>query len=184
MSMLSYTRLRELVAQGVVVNSAEGAINSASIDVRLGNKILVADTLQKGVEQRLSFLSLKDRTPMPTKEIDITNGSFILYPGEFCLASTMETFNLPLTISAEFHLKSSAGRIGLNHVLAGWCDAGWNNSALTVELFNVGHFPIQLHHGVAFGQMVFTEHEAVPLEASYAVRGRYNNDPQVEGIKP
>lgn len=184
MSMLSYTRLRELVAQGVVVNVAEGAINSASIDVRLGNKILVPDTLQKGVEQRVLFLSLKDRTPMPTREIDITNGSFILNPGEFCLANTIETFNLPLTISAEFHLKSSAGRIGLNHVLAGWCDAGWHNSALTVELFNVGLYPIQLHHGVAFGQMVFNEHDAVPVEASYAVRGRYNNDPQVEGIKP
>ena len=182
--MLSYVELLELVRGGVVCNSDESLVNSASIDVRLGDKVLRPDYAQPGVENKTLLLSLRDRTPMPTVEVNIADTGYILYPGEFCLASTLEVFNLPLNLSCEFHLKSSAGRIGLNHVLAGWCDAGWNNSALTVELFNVGQFPILLHKGVAFGQMVFTEHTPVPAEKSYAVRGRYNNDSEVEGIKP
>jgi dCTP deaminase len=75
-------------------------------------------------------------------------------------------------------------RIGLEHLNAGWCDAGWNNSVLTLELKNMTQYhTIMLQKGDKIGQMVFFEHEPVPHERSYAVRGRYNNDSTVSGVK-
>ena len=41
---------------------------------------------------------------------------FMLQSGEFCLAETLELFNLPDDISCQFVLKSSRARSGLNHV--------------------------------------------------------------------
>lgn len=89
-----------------------------------------------------------------------------------------------LDVSAQYHLKSSMGRIGLDHCLAGWCDAGWHNSVLTLELKNVSRFhTVVLHEDDLIGQMVFHRHAAVSVADSYAARGRYNNDLTVEGIK-
>ena len=59
-----------------------------------------------------------------------------LAPGQFCLAATAETFYLPDNIAAEFKLKSSLARAGLNHALAGFADPGWTGSVLTLELTN------------------------------------------------
>jgi len=69
-------------------------------------------------------------------EIDISDRTeedpYYLAPSEFVLAETIETFNLPDDISAQFVLKSSRAREGLNHLLAGWCDPGWHGSKLTL----------------------------------------------------
>ncbi len=43
---------------------------------------------------------------------------FLLEPGEFCLAETVELFKIPDDISAQFALKSSRAREGYNHCLA------------------------------------------------------------------
>ena len=75
-------------------------------------------------------------------------------------------------------------RIGLEHMNAGWCDAGWNGSVLTLELKNMTkHHAIRIRPGDPIGQMVFFKHEPVPTEASYASKGRYNGDSSVSGIK-
>jgi deoxycytidine triphosphate deaminase len=105
-------------------------------------------------------------------------------PGAFILAHSREVFNLPSDISAEYKLKSSMARIGLNHLNAGWCDSFWSGSVLTLELHNTTqNHAIQLRMGDPIGQMVFFRHAPVPEESSYKVRGRYNNDKTVSGIK-
>ena len=45
---------------------------------------------------------------------------FMLQPGEFCLAETLELFNIPDDISSQFVLKSSRAREGLQHCLLAW----------------------------------------------------------------
>lgn len=201
MSLLSYTRLHHLVVTGVLQDAEIENINSASIDLRLGRYILSERKLPeiKGSGQHipnlhipdciqdldLNRISLRDRERLNMATFDlIQDGPYILYPGEFILAQSIESFNLPNTISAEYKLKSSMARIGLEHLNAGWCDAGWNGSVLTLELKNMTrNHEIVLQYGDKIGQMVFFEHEPVPENKSYAARGRYNNDSTVTGAK-
>jgi dCTP deaminase len=100
-------------------------------------------------------------------------------PGEFVLAQTQEMFYLPNDLAFEYKLKSSMARNGLNHLLAGHADPGWHGSVLTLEFHNISQFhPLILKTGMKAGQLVFHRGEPVPAEASYAVRGQYNNTDQ------
>jgi deoxycytidine triphosphate deaminase len=59
--------------------------------------------------------------------------------------------------------------------MAAYCDPGWNNSTLTLELLNVRNYHrIELYYGRKIGQMIF-ETVNTP-DRSYAVTGRYNGD--------
>lgn len=167
-----------LAARGVIQNVDPDYVNAASIDITLGPKVL-----REKVLTTPRILNLSKRDPLPTTEMDCTDG-IILRPGDFILAQSEQVFNLPPDISAEYKLKSSMARIGLNHCLAGWCDAGWNGSVLTLELMNVTkNHHIELKRGDRIGQMIFFHHRKVPDDRSYAARGRYNNDKEVTGVK-
>lgn len=178
-SLLSYLELEELVHDGVIEGSSTDCINSASIDIHMGSIILV----ERGTPQSIKRLDKKDQ--LDIERIDLgTNGQYCLAPGEFLLAQSREIFNLPNNISAEYKLKSSMARLGLDHLNAGWCDAGWTGSVLTLELKNcTQRHRIVLTVGDRIGQMVFFKHKAVPKDKSYASRGSYNNDKEVKGVK-
>lgn len=180
--------ISEILEKKVVENALPENVNSASLDIRLGQFILV-ESNQNSVSHvgyHPKVLSLKQRDALTTKKIDIKEkGCFILRPGEFILAQSIEVFHLPLHISAEYKLKSSMARIGLEHLNAGWCDAGWNNSVLTLELRNLTTYhEIELCYGDKIGQMLFYKHEPVDLDNSYARRGTYNGDSTVSSAKP
>ena len=129
-------------------------------------------------------VSLRDKHNVRWEEVDITKEYYDLLPGEFILAHTVEVFDLPADISAEFKLNSSGARIGLDNALATWADPRWHGSTLTLELKNnTRYHVIRLHHGCRIGQMIFHRSEPVPEEKSYAVRGRYLNDKSVQIVK-
>jgi len=179
--LLSYGDLVTLVDDGVMTNVDPKYINAASIDITLGAKVLRELHGTKTIPYHT--VSLAERQPLRTYEQDTTNG-ILLKPGEFILAHSEQEFNLPKTISAEYKLKSSMARVGINHCLAGWCDAGWHGSVLTLELMNVTRrHAIRLQKGDRIGQMVFFRHLPVPEDKSYAVRGSYNNDKEVTGAR-
>lgn len=182
--LLSHNRLVELVALGAISGVKHEQINSASIDITLGDKIM--RELSPYDYSGRKFIELSKRQPLDMgPAMPDPDGVIWIEPGEFVLAQSQQIFNLPNNISAEYKLKSSMARIGLEHLNAGWCDAGWNGSVLTLELKNMTRrHAIGLRAGDAIGQIVFFEHEPVPADRSYAARGRYNNDKQVEGIKP
>lgn len=193
MSLLSYNRLCELVEQGVITGVQHDQINATSIDLTLGDNVLTErlhptahSMSHRGISQRVKVVGLRERDPLFFGPHNLEqDGPFLLLPNRFILAQSAQTFNLPNNISAEYKLKSSMARIGLEHLNAGWCDAGWNGSVLTLELKNMTqHHAIQLRAGDRIGQIVFFEHEPVPADRSYAARGRYNGDTKVEGIKP
>lgn len=181
--LLSHIELVELVDQGVIEGVQPGAINAASIDVRLGERFMVEAA---SITRELRVVNLAKRESLRMRTVDVAPGANIrMHPGQFALAHTIERFNLPNDISAQFLLKSSIARSGLDHLSATWCDAGWNGSVLTLEIRNV----TQTHHlvlepGMFIGQMKFYRHTPVPDDQSYAVRGRYNGDSFVSGIKP
>jgi len=186
--LLSYVELRGLAERGVVTDVQDDAINAASIDVRLGREIMVEDLdvcRNRYSGQTCRVVDLSKRESLSMRRIRILGeGGYRLNPGQFILAHTMEMFNLPNDISAQFLLKSSMARAGLDHLSATWCDAGWHGSRLTLELRNVTESHILLlKPGMFIGQMKFYRHTPVPDDKSYAARGRYNNDETVAGIK-
>ena len=127
------------------------------------------------------------KQPLSMKTVDISKEPYKLFPGEACLASSVEVFNLPMDITAEFRLKSSQARVFLEHLHAGLADPGWHGSVLTMEFVNMSRYhPLLLRAGDKCGQMTFSRHEPVPEERSYKVRGSYNNDrgaTQSKGVK-
>ena len=147
---------------GMVENFDPDLITPASLDLRLGNGIMVESIYSP----ELVRLDISDKTE---------DDPFMVQPGDFLLAETMEVFNLPDDISAQFVLKSSRARAGFNHMLAGWCDPGWHGSTLTLELKNERqHHALRIFPGMKIGQMVFRSMSSSPF-ANYAKTGHYNN---------
>lgn len=169
MSLVSYTDLVLLVERGVI-NAPLEHINGSSIDLTLGEHIMV-----EKVGKAHNSINLMAKETIAMTEVRLSEDGYDLKPDQFILASTAETFNLPNNIAAEYKLKSSLARSGLEHMLAGWCDPGWTNSKLTLELKNATQYHnLLLKPGMKIGQIVFWQCEPVPEEESYAVKGQYN----------
>jgi len=114
MSLLAYHELCELVEQGVIENVTMDMVNSSSIDLTIGREIQCEQRNEK-------IISLRDRDSLHHQTLSLRMFPYNLEPNEFILAHTQQTFKLPNNISAEYKLKSSLGRIGLNHMTSGWC---------------------------------------------------------------
>lgn len=174
MNPISYNTLIDLVGCGVITDVPLDHINGASVDVTLG-PIIWAESPNSYV------VDLAKKQAPRLERVEIGGDGYILAPGEFILAQTAETFNLPDNIAAEFRLKSSGARAGLDQALAVWCDPGWNGSVLTLELRNNNNYhPLRLTPGMKIGQMVFWQCAAVPAERSYRTLGQYNGDREAQ----
>ncbi|PIQ00592.1 MAG: dCTP deaminase [Shewanella sp. CG18_big_fil_WC_8_21_14_2_50_42_11] len=169
--IIAGAELKQLVKDGVISGLlSEDQINAASIDLTLSDTILVEPMVGKPTTIRL-----QERDSIVFNEMTITGSNYTLAPGEFILASTNEVFNLPNNISCMYKLKSSMARAGLDHLNAGWCDAGWHDSVLTLEFVNVtNRVDIVLDHNTKIGQVIFFKHAAVGKDQSYATKGSYN----------
>lgn len=167
MSLLSYTQLVELIEQGVIDAPIE-SVNAASIDLTFDKDILVR---RMATGQAV------------WEEISLEDGcKYSLKPGEFMLASTREYLTMPLHVSAEYKLKSSMAREGINHLMAGWVDAGFHGK-LTLEFVNHDLEAHEIWYGKKAGQLIFQLHEPVPVEHSYLAKGRYNGQQSVTASK-
>lgn len=167
MATLADHQLRNLCkTRGLVEPYTPDMINPASIDVTLGPTLL----REGGAGE--------DRWA----EVDIENGIYSLAPGEFVLAHTEELIRVPSDLECVFNLKSSRGREGYEHLLAGYIDPGFVGR-VTLELCNVNRYHrLPLEHGMRIGQLRFSRLDATPLR-SYAVTGRYCNASTVEESK-
>ena len=156
-------QIRSHCISGMVSPYDPELVNPASLDVRLGGTLLIESAQgPQLVPYPLDGHTLKE--------------PYWLQPGQFCLAQTLETFNLPDNVAAQFMLKSSRAREGLEHLMAGYCDPGWSESVLTLELHNSRQLhPVALWPGMRIGQMVFHSMLSVPVR-SYRETGRYNGD--------
>lgn len=182
--ILSHAELCDIVAEGVITNVAPDMVNAASIDITVGNVFFIEDT----ENPRMVVIgdTAEERVGPIMKRVELAKGeSIVLKPGQVALCSSEQVFNLPNNLSCEYKEKSSMGRSFLQHMMSGWCDAGWNGSVLTMEIKNVTEaHPIAIRPGVRLGQMVFFPHATVGEEASYAKRGRYNGDTEAKEVKP
>ena len=150
--LLSDRDIRSEIDNGrVVLDPWDPAmIQPSSIDVRLDKYFRLFDN------HKYPYIDPAQDQPDLTRlvEVDPAEG-FVLHPGEFVLASTLETVTLPDDIVGRLEGKSSLGRLGLLiHSTAGYIDPGWNGT-LTLELSNVATLPIMLWPGMKIGQLAF-----------------------------
>jgi dCTP deaminase len=122
-------------------------IQPASIDVRLDRRFRVFNN------HAYSHIDPSVQQDDLTRLVEVTDGPFVLHPGEFVLASTLEVITLPADLAARLEGKSSLGRLGLlTHSTAGFIDPGFSGH-VTLELSNVANLPITLWPGMKIGQL-------------------------------
>jgi dCTP deaminase len=170
MTILADHEINTLANKGMVENYKIDLINPASLDLRLGNLIM------------LESVSSHQMIPLDISRYTVDH-PYELVPGQFILAQTMETFNMPEDIAGLFFLKSSRAREGYENLHAGYADPGWHGSTLTLELKNARQLqPLPIYPGLKIGQMVFFRMSTKPA-ISYAAVGHYNNDALVSSSK-
>ena len=107
----------------------------------------------------------------PTREPEsFHNESITLFPGEVILATTQEYVKMPRDVVADLKLKSTLGRLWLNHSLSGWIDCNFHGQ-ITLELQNLGPHPRRLTAGMRVAQLVFLQMESAP-EVAYGEGGK------------
>ena len=151
----------ELDSRRIVIDPlGDGCIQPASVDLRLDMDLLEW-------EPDYSFIDVRGDLDGLTREAHIPDPApYILEPGQFILASTMESVELPDDIVARLEGKSSLGRLGLLiHSTAGYVDPGWKGQ-LTLEISNVANARIALYYGMRISQISFLR-LTTPAERPY-----------------
>lgn len=115
-------------------------------------------------------VALGDHWICPTRHPEELRGkSVTLAPGEVILATTRERLRMPRDVVCDLKLKSSLGRLFLNHSLAGWIDCNFRGQ-ITLELQNLGPHPRRLTAGMRIAQLVFMQMEEPP-QVAYGEKG-------------
>lgn len=143
--------IRYCERRGLVDPYEPPLVNPASIDLRLGNRIRMAESV--GWSVAIEF------------------DEYDLQPGEFVLCHSLEYVKIPLFAAAVLYSKSSSGRIGLEHLHTCFIDSGFCGE-LTFEFHNVAPWNIKLVAGMRVMQMVLHDLSALPMK-DYSQTGRY-----------
>ena len=152
--------IREWGKNGGVTPFEECQVNSASYDVRVS-----------------------DHWICPTRDPEELHAPSIkLFPGEVVLASTMEYVRIPRNVACDLKLKSTLGRLWINHSLAGWCDPGFEGE-ITLELQNLGPQPFVLEAGRRIAQLIFIAMESEP-DVAYGDPGSSSHYQGQRGTTP
>ncbi len=136
-------------------------VQPSSVDVRLDRYFRVFNSSRyTHIDPKLNQEELTTLVKVPDDE------PFILHPGEFVLASTLERFTLPDDLAGRLEGKSSLGRLGLlTHSTAGFIDPGFDGY-ITLELSNVANLPIALWPEMKIGQLALFSMSS-PAEVPY-----------------
>lgn len=165
--ILSDRDIREYLEKGKISVDPmmDGAIQPASVDLRLNNEFMVFKhtshayiDVREPVEDFMQKVVIDDDRP------------FILHPGEFALGLTYETIGVDDATVARLEGKSSLGRLGIIvHATAGYIDPG-NKLKITLELHNIGSLPVMLRYMMPIAQVAFTPLRT-PAEKPYGADG-------------
>jgi dCTP deaminase len=141
----------------------EHALGSCSLDLRLGDTFRVFDQSKHGFIDP----SKKDYGNEITREIKIKAGEdFIMHPGDFVLAVTLENVKISPKLMGRLEGRSSLGRLGIVvHSTASIFDPGWDGKPV-LELGNLGKMAVSLRVGMRICAMTFEELSS-PSERPY-----------------
>lgn len=144
-------------------------LQPASVDIRLGDTFSIIEDTSSGMirlSEEIQYKTLKTE-------------KYLLMPGQFVLATTMEYFKLPNNLTAFVEGRSSIGRLGMFIQNAGWVDPGFEGE-ITLELYNANRCAIELEAGRRVGQLVFA---MLDQEAETTYRGKYFGQTGATGSK-
>ncbi|MBM0201892.1 dCTP deaminase [Micromonospora sp. STR1s_5] len=139
----------EIRAGGLTLDPlAPELIQPSSVDVRLDKCFRVFN------DHLYTHIDPSVRQDDLTSEVLVPDGEpFVLHPGRFVLASTLEVVSLSDRLAAQLEGKSSLARLGLViHKTAGFIDPGFSGH-VTLELSNAANLPIRLWPGMRVGQL-------------------------------
>jgi dCTP deaminase len=126
-------------------------IQPASVDLRLATDFIIF----RAAGQSAYIHPGDTQIERLYERVDTGGAPFILHPGQFVLASTMEWVKLPDDLVGRVDGRSSLGRLGvLMHATAGFIDPGFNGK-ITLELSNVNQMPVVLKPGMRVCQISF-----------------------------
>lgn len=157
-------------------------LGSVSIDFRLGHTFMVFE------HSRFSFIDPQQPQSIgdAMRTIVVSNGDpFIMQPGDFALASTMESLELPDDLVGRLEGRSSIARLGITvHSTAAMFEPGWIGTA-TMELSNLGRMAVALYPGMRICAFSFEEVTS-PVLTPYRLKknAKYvgQRDPQASAL--
>ena len=155
MSVIVGSALQELVVGQAAVSPIldPEQLGHGSVDVRLGSYFLLSDQTRQVVVD-----SHRPMSEQPSqRHVYVRMGDyFVLHPGAFALAVTLEYVKLPADVFALVEGRSSVGRTGLLIATASLIHPNYAGCP-TLELVNAGEIPIQVYPGDLIGQLVLLE---------------------------
>lgn len=138
-------------------------LGSCSIDLHLGSHFRVFK------HSTHPFIDLKGNidTNSIMEEVVVKKGEpFIMQPGDFALATTVENLELADDILGKIEGRSSLGRLGIIvHGTASIFDPGWVGKP-TMELGNLGVMPVALYPDMRICAFTFEEVSS-PVDVPY-----------------
>lgn len=153
--LMTDKEIKKAIADGKIKfkNYSADSLQSASYDMRLGNKAIVSGT---------------------DMDIDVKKeGGIVLKPGQFALATTLENVTMPKDVAGTIGIKSYYTRKGLILLAGLQIDPGFEG-VLVLGLYNASPRKITIEHGDSFCTVEFhqlsTEVEK-PYESSQEQKG-------------
>lgn len=174
--------IKRLMVEGkIVVTPApqlELQLGSCSLDLRLSGEFSLFEYT------RYPYIDIRNpQQTEHTRQISVADDEpFILHPGNFVLAVTIERLELADDIVGRLEGRSSLGRLGIIvHATASVIDPGWRGRVV-LELANHGLMPVALYPGVRVCSVSF-EQVSSPVENPYwrKAQAKYANQ---EGLIP
>jgi len=161
--ILSNSEIRAAIQQGLIqiepAPDFDQQLDATSLNLRLGNLISVPrSNLSVSFDLRKPLIATTLATIYERREIQPEG--YTLDPGKFVLASTHERIALRIVpgkrcYAARVEGRSSFARCGLIvHFTAPTIHAGFEGP-ITLELINLGQYPIVLYPGVPICQLIF-----------------------------
>lgn len=129
-------------------------LGSCSLDLRLGNIFRVFEHSKKPYIDPAK----KDYSNEITTEMVLKDGEqFIMQPGDFVLAVTLEKITIAPNLMGRLEGRSSLGRLGIVvHSTASIFEPGWDGKCV-LELGNLGRMAVALTVGMRVCAMTFEE---------------------------
>ena len=130
------------------------ALGPMSIDLRLGHQFMVFKRTEQAFIDVQQPETMADLTSLISKE---NHEAFTIHPGEFVLAATLESVEIPDDLAGRLEGRSSLGRLGIViHSTAGKFDPGWKGN-LVLEISNIGLLPVRIYPEMRVCQLLFEE---------------------------
>lgn len=155
-------RERSLVVSPIMRKEQIGA---ASVDLRMGNVVLVVRSRgeshvdPKSIKKNVLENAVHKRElqrQQKHQRYDIPFGSpFLLHPGSLALVPTLEWVKLPHDLVGIVTARSTWAREGLSIATATLIEARYQG-IVTLELANLGEIPIELYPGLSLAQIAFS----------------------------